>query len=55
MNATEHAKISRSVALDKKVAAAAQREAQKQNRSFSNYVETLLAAELAKAPAKAGR
>lgn len=51
MNAIKHAKVSRSVAIDKSVAVAAQREAKKQNRSFSNYVETLLADALSKKPA----
>lgn len=48
MNATQATKVSRSVALDKDVAEKASRAAKKQNRSFSNYVETLLAEELKK-------
>ena len=44
MSATSTAnKVTRSVALDKSVAASAGREAKAQNRSFSNYVETLIA------------
>lgn len=40
---TNATKVSRTVALDKEVAKSASAEAKRQNRSFSNYVETLLA------------
>lgn len=40
-------KLTRSVALDQDVARASARAARAQNRSFSNYVETVLARALA--------
>ncbi|RYD62373.1 MAG: hypothetical protein EOP83_14795 [Verrucomicrobiaceae bacterium] len=43
MSTPATAKVTRSVALDKDVAAAATKAAKAENRSFSNYVETLLA------------
>ena len=50
MSTTTSAKISRSVALDQEVARRAAEEARAQNRSFSNYVETILAATLLQHP-----
>lgn len=50
MSTTTSPKISRSVALDQEVARRAAEEARAQNRSFSNYVETLLAAALLEHP-----
>ena len=42
MSTPATAKVTRSVALDKDVAEAATQAAKAENRSFSNYVETLL-------------
>ena len=58
MSATQAVtRISRSVALDKDVAKRAAKAAKAQNRSFSNYVETLIANALSESQttAKAAR
>lgn len=55
MNEPNEPKTSCSLALKKQVAEAGKKAAKGQNRSFSNYVETLLVAELGLDSKKGGR